>query len=254
MPETAALPEPLTPQATLSSSWRGVFFIGAGILSFLVMEIFEESLRSLLWFGLLTTCLFLTSAGLFYKKQKLNRSDYLASFAVPALFVAFTFWSPFISIDWVKHLALIAGALLIATIPYTQNVFLAEAVSLGLIVMTLFRFLVIFGTSWIAILGIFILAAGALSALVLIRLEHNRAHLKLGWPVALVVLTELFIIFLITPINIPTRAVLLGVSFYIYFKSIMAKHQEAEPMRVLRHDAILLGLLFIALLVSAHWI
>src|SRR3989344_589646 len=254
MSEPALLPLSSNQSTIMSSPYRGLFFIGAGILSFLVTEFFEDNLRSLLWSGLLTSLLYLVSASLMYKKQKLNRSDYLASFAVPALFIAFTFWNPFIAIPLVKHLVLVLGALLIATIPYTQNVFVAEAVSLGLISMTLLRFLVIFGTSWIVIIAIFLFAAGALSALVLIRLEHNRTHLKLGWPVALVVLTELFIVFLIIPINIPTRAILLGTSFYIYFKGMCDKHKEAEPMRALRTDAILLGLLYIALLVSAHWI
>src|SRR3989344_3798135 len=236
------------------SPWRGIFFIGAGILSFFVTEFFEDNLHSLLWSGLLTILFYLVSASALYKKQKLSRSDYLASFAVPALFAAFTFWNPFIAILWVKHLVLVSGALFIATIPYTQNVFIAEAVSLGLISMTLLRFLVIFGTPWLVVIAIYLFAAGALSALVLIRLEHNRTHLKLGWPVALVVLTELFIVFLIIPINIPTRAILLGTSFYIYFKGMCEKNKKEKTKNDLRRDAILLGLLYIALLVSAHWI
>lgn len=234
--------------------WNSIFFVLAGLVSLVVMEIIKGDLRRFLFLAFSTTLFFVILAFGLFRKQKISFFTYVNTFAVTALFLAFIFLIPFWVNPIVRQAGIIFSSILMVSVPYLAEVFVIESLSFGLLAFTLFRFRVILDTSIFVLLAIYLLIIWGFVTLGYFKFPEAKEKIKIGLPPVFIILVELFLIFLMIPINLSSRGILLGVTFYFMFELVSLKNKQALTRRLAVRDCLLLGATYLFILASAHWV
>lgn len=234
--------------------WDSAFFVLAGLLSIGVMEVLEGNLRRFLFLAFSTTLIFVITAFWLFRRQKITFATYIATFSAPALFIAFIFLIPFLANSLWRQLGIIMAGSLIIAIPYLTQVFVIEGLAFGLLSFSLYRFKVVLEAPIFFLLAIYLLIAWGLATLAYAKFPEVQEKIRIGLPAVLALLVQLFLIFLIMPINLGSRGILMGVSFYFIFEFIALKTRQAMSRKILARNIILLSATYVFILLSAHWV